>query len=112
MPNKRSSQRKLLRTKVKFGREEPSTFGHTFNVSPKGIGITTNRLLPVNAKINCNIYLNKSSTKDDTSKQDVISTQGRVVWVKQGFPGQPSKMGIKIVNPNIDLTDIYKSDKQ
>jgi hypothetical protein len=106
MPNRRSSKRKLLRTKVKFGREEPSTFGHTFNVSRKGIGITTNRLLPRNAKINCNIYLIKSSTNDDTSKQDIISTQGIVVWVKQGIAGQHSKMGIKIVNPNIDLTDI------
>jgi len=111
MPNKRSFQRKLLRTKVKFGREEPSAFGHTFNVSPMGIGIITNKLFPTNAKLNCNIYINKSNNKEDASNQQVISTQGRVVWVKQGFPGQLSKMGIKLVNPNIELTDIYKSDK-
>jgi hypothetical protein len=110
MPNKRTNQRKLLRTKVKIGRDEPSSFGHTFNVSPKGIGIITNRLFPRNAKLNCNIYINKSNNKQGVSNQQFISAQGRVVWVKQGFPGQPSKMGIKIVNPNIDLTDIYQSD--
>ena len=106
MPNKRSSQRKLMRTKVRFGREEPSTFGHTFNLSPKGIGITTNRLFPKNAQLNCDIYINKQSN----SNQQVISTKARVVGVKQGFPGQPSKMGIKIVNPNLDLSGIYNTD--
>ena len=110
MPNKRSSDRKLMRTRVRFGREEPSTFGHTFNVSPKGIGIITNRLFPKNAKLNCNIYIDKPGSGDGNFGEQVISTQARVMWVKQGFPGQPSKMGIQIVNPNIDLTRINKSD--
>jgi hypothetical protein len=110
MPNKRSDKRKLLRTRVKIGRTESSTFGHTFNVSPKGIGIITNRLFPRNAKLNCNIYINKSNNKKEDSEQQVINVQGRVVWVKQGFPGQPSKMGIKLDNPDLDLSDFYQSD--
>ncbi|NIP37512.1 MAG: PilZ domain-containing protein [Candidatus Dadabacteria bacterium] len=109
MPNKRASKRQFVRTKVRFGRTEPSSLGNTFNVSPKGIGITTSRLFPKNAKLICDIYVNKAVSSKSDSDQQVIRTQGRVAWIKQGFPGQPSKMGIKILDPNINLTDFYES---
>lgn len=100
MPNKRTSKRQILRTKVRFGRTEPSSLGNTFNVSPRGIGITTSRLFPKNAKLKLDIYLDDPQ---DSSDQKVVKTEGRVAWIKHGFPGQPSKMGIKLDNPKFDL---------
>lgn len=106
MPNKRKVKRQIVRARVQFGRDEPTSIGHSFNISPKGIGIVTNRLFPKNAKLNCNIYLNNSRDNGSEEKSMMINTQASVVWVKPGFPGQPSKMGIKILDPSVDLTSI------
>ena len=100
MPNKRTISRKIIRTKVRFGNDSLTNFGHTFNISPFGLGMTTTRTLPLNSKVKLNIYTNETCSKN-------ITASGRIAWAKQTMPGYPGKMGIKFDNPCHEIFAMY-----
>jgi hypothetical protein len=104
MPNKRSINRKIVRAKVRFGNKTPINFGHTFNMSPFGLGITTTRTLPLNSNVTVNIYTNENNS-------NFISAKGRVAWTKHSIPGYPGKMGIKFDDPCHQLFNMYDNFK-
>ena len=100
MANKRTINRKIVRTKVRFGNDSLINFGHTFNISPFGLGMTTTRTLPLNSKVDVQIFSNEQSSK-------FIKARGTIAWTKQSIPGYPGKMGIKFDDPCHQLFGMY-----
>jgi len=102
MPNKRAINRKIVRTKVRFGNNNLINFGHTFNLSPFGLGMTSTRTLPIKSKVKVNIYTDEGSKK-------YITASGTIAWSKQTIPGYPGKMGIKFDDPCHQLFCLYEN---
>jgi len=101
MADKRSVSRKILRKRVRLGKDKDRVlFGHTFNYSPIGLGINTSISLPRNTKVFINIYT-------DSNKDTFFTARGKVVWTNSVIPGYPSKMGIKFDRPCHELTKMY-----
>ena len=100
MPNKRAIERKIIRAKVKFGNKNPINFGHTFNISPFGLGMTTTRTLPLKSRVTLNIF-------NDEDQSKYISINGRIAWAQHSMPGYPGKMGIKFDKVCHQLFNMY-----
>ncbi len=96
---KRSKQRINIRVNLKFGQDNLEHEGVSRNLSPDGMSIVSDKALPPNSNIK--IQIHQSNGHD-------ISVEGKVVWVSTP-PGMNSMMGIKFINPNQELLNIYQS---
>ena len=82
---RRSHPRFLKGITVKFGKDDPIHNGITYDVSPKGLSIITDKVLPDKSNTIINI---------DTENGGDVTVKGEVVWVSS-IPDLPSRMGIK-----------------
>ncbi len=87
--------------KVKFGIDEPIHNGISYDLSPNGMSIIAEEILPAKSDI---------LVKIDTEIV-VITLEGEVIWVSS-IPDLPSRMGIKF-NKRSErrLIRIYKTKK-
>jgi len=98
---RRSHPRILKGVTVKFGMDNPIHDGTSYDLSPKGMSIITDKVLPAKSNIIINIYVKHSTTENNESWED-ITVEGKVIWVLTP-PGIFSKMGIKFNNLNEEL---------
>ena len=86
--------------KVRFGIDDPIYNGISYDLSPNGMSIITDEVLPVKSNI---------IIKIDT-ESEVVTVEGEVVWVSS-IRDLPSKMGIKFNKPNERLIRLYNAKK-
>jgi len=82
---RRSHPRLLKGITVIFGIDEPIHNGISHDLSPRGMSIITDKVLPDKS----NIIL-----KIDTENEGDVTVEGQVIWVSS-IPDLPSRMGIK-----------------
>ena len=82
---KRSHPRILNGVTVKFGIDDPIHNGISYDLSPKGMSIITDKVLPDKSNI---------IIKIDTENGGDVTVKGEVIWVSS-IPDLPSRMGIK-----------------
>jgi len=82
---RRSHPRFLKGITVKFGKDDPIHNGISYDLSPKGMSIITDKVLPTKSNI---------IIKIDTENGEAVTAEGKVVWVSS-IPDLPSRMGIK-----------------
>ena len=82
---RRSHPRILLGKNVKFGIDDPIHNGISYDISPKGMSIITDKVLPDKSNI---------IIKIDTENGGDVTVKGEVIWVSS-IPDLPSRMGIK-----------------
>ena len=70
---------------VKFGIDDPIHNGISYDLSPKGMSIITDKVLLDNSNI---------IIKVDTENGGDVTVKGEVIWVSS-IPDLPSRMGIK-----------------
>jgi len=70
---------------VKFGINDPIHNGISYDLSPKGMSIITDEVLPDKSNL---------IIKIDTKNGGDVTVEGKVIWVSS-IPDLPSKMGIK-----------------
>ncbi len=98
MTDKRLSNRKLLRRRVKCGAINPTNRGFTFDITKGGIGIDTDKPLVPKSKIIADIFVG----------DEIYRIEGIVKWVSIGLYRTYSSMGIKITNNPINISGFYK----
>ncbi len=86
--------------KVKFGIDDPIHNGISYDLSPNGMSIIAEEVLPAKSDI---------LVKIDT-EIGVVTVEGEVIWVS-AIPDLPSKMGIKFNKPNERLIRLYNAKK-
>jgi len=82
---RRSHPRILKGITVIFGIDGPIHNGISYDLSPKGISIITDKVLPDKSNIKIKI---------DTENGGDVTVKGEVIWVSY-IPDLPSRMGIK-----------------
>ena len=82
---RRSHPRILKGITMKFGKDDPIHNGISYDFSPKGMSIITDKVLPDKSNI---------IIKIDTENGEAVTAEGKVVWVSS-IPDLPSRMGIK-----------------
>ncbi|MCH8029946.1 MAG: PilZ domain-containing protein [Candidatus Dadabacteria bacterium] len=97
MREKRGSRRIPFRKNVKYGTNKNMTTGYTFDLSETGLGLRGKRVLPPKTRISLSIQL------ADT----MISLDGVVVHAKRTIPGQPSVMGVRLLQCPAVLKAVY-----
>jgi len=70
---------------VKFGIDDPIHNGISYDISPKGMSIITDKVLPDKSNI---------IIKIDTENGGDVTVKGEVIWLSS-IPDLPSRMGIK-----------------
>jgi hypothetical protein len=98
---RRSHPRILKGVTVKFGIDDPIHNGISYDLSPKGMSIITDKVLPAKSNIIIEI---------DTENGGDVTVKGEVVWVSS-IPDLPSRMGIRFKESNEELIRIYKTKK-
>jgi len=88
--------------KVRFGTDEPIHNGITYNFTHKGMSIITDEVIPVKSNIIIKIV---------TENGEVVTVEGKVIWVSSIPDLPPSMMGIKFNNPNEEFLRIYEAKK-
>ncbi len=86
---------------MRFGIDDPIHNGISYDFSPNGMSIITDKVLPDKSNI---------IIKIDTENGGDVTVEGKVIWVSS-IPDLPSKMGIKFNRPNERLNRIYKFNK-
>jgi hypothetical protein len=97
--DRRAHPRILLGDKVKFGKSEPIFDGVSYDLSPNGISIISEDVLPVQSKIIITIYSDIAGT---------ITVEGEVIWINS-LMNLPSKMGIKFNKSYPRLIEVYRT---
>lgn len=97
MADHRQSARIPFRLRVKYGLSRPTSSGYTFNLSERGIGITSQRVFPPKSKIVIHIFAGDRT----------LRLEGSVAWTSPVLPGRLSKMGVKFLSRTDDVRDIY-----
>ena len=92
--------RKKMRMPVRFGERQPERLGFIVDVSPDGMYVETNRVLPVGSAVSLDVELRGGGH---------LALKGRVMRSK-AVPPQLAQvmrggMGIRIENPPTDWTD-------
>ena len=90
-----------------FGEDKPVYNGKSENLSPGGMCIISEKLLPEGSKIKIIINIKYALSGNDETWKD-ITVEGEVTWVLTP-PGLYSKMGIKFNNHNEKLIQIYEA---
>ena len=85
---------------MKFGTDDPIHNGITYDLSPKGMSIITDKVLPDKSNIIIKIV---------TENGGDVTVKGEVVWVSS-IPNLPSKMGIRFKESNEELFRIYEAN--
>jgi len=83
--DRRSHPRILKGITVKFGIDDPMHNGISYDISPKGMSIITDKVLPDKSNI---------IIKIDTENGGDVTVKGEVIWVSS-ITDLPSRMGIK-----------------
>jgi len=102
---RRAHPRVLLDQKVYFSTDRPINEGFTYNLSPNGLSLISDVVLPVNSNIKIDIHLKKYD-HENTETEEIVTVEGKVVWVTK-YPEQPAKMGIEFDSPNPELLRLY-----
>jgi len=89
MKESRLHPRTRMGAKVRFGIDDPIHNGISYDFSPKGMSIITDKVLPDKSNI---------LIKIDTENGGDVTVEGKVIWVSS-IPDLPSKMGIKFNKP-------------
>jgi len=82
---RRTHPRLLKGITVKFGIDDPIHNGVSYDLSPKGMSIITDKVLPDKSII---------IIKMDTENGGDVTVEGEVIW-GSSIPDLPSKMGIR-----------------
>ena len=90
-----------------FGEDKPVHNGKSENLSPGGMCIISDKVLPLKSNITININI-KHNTAENIETWEDITVDGEVVWVDTP-PGIYSKMGIKFKQHNDRLIQIYEA---
>ncbi len=85
MKERRSHPRILKGVTVKFGIDDPIHNGISYDLSPKGMSIITDKVLPAKSNI---------IIKIDTENGGDVTVKGEVIWVSS-IPDLPSRMRIR-----------------
>lgn len=93
----RLSQRIPFREPIKYGLENPTFSGYTFDLSEGGIGIITSKVFPPDTELVFDVYMG----------DDVIRVEGLVARVTPMLSGTASIMGVKISGRTDDIKHIY-----
>ena len=104
---RRSYPRIEIRENVMFGEDKPVHNGKSENLSPEGMCIISDKVLPPKSNIKININI-KHYTAENKETWENITVDGEVVWVDTP-PGIYSKMGIKFKQHNDRLIQIYEA---
>ena len=75
---------------MKFGIDDPIHNGISYDISPKGMSIITDKVLPDKSNI---------IIKIDTENGGDVTVKGEDIWLSS-IPDLPSRMGIKFKKPN------------
>ena len=97
MDDRRISRRIPFRGKVKYGPNEPTLGGYSFNLSEGGMGIKAYRVLAPQSKIAIFLYMG----------EETLRLEGVVRWVTPTLQGVRSSMGIKFTSRTNDIKSVY-----
>ncbi len=100
---RRTKNRKRKRISVRFGPKDLESTGFTMDISPEGLSIKTNRVLPIRTSLMLEITIDGKS----------MVAQGEVKWAKKAAPSLiqsvHSGMGIRLTKISEGLREYLQA---